>query len=582
MMSMEHVDGQVAHTGQENEDGVSLQQSEQQPTAEQDVQTAPVALETHLELASVPLGAAEAASTAFTDADTASLDELRQKVFDARGSRSELPPGFSDEARLPNHDAGPLGLTNNADSDSDSDSGSDLSSSSSSSSSSSDDDDDAVMATHPLSRVAGSDAGDDDEDDDDGGAAGGSRGPMSKNELQHADAGKLLGDLPFQEVPTELIATISPLGKVHGAVDDVLVIAQFEEKQNAQRNERSGPVLDSGSLLCTPQGRVIGFVFETFGSLLAPLYSVLLPSAAATKEYATDSDVYFLPSHSTLLRPAELRARQGKASDASNVYDEEPNEWEVDAMEFSDDEEEQEWKRRMKDKKRANKRGLEVAGGDTEGVSSGIRGGRGGRGGARGRGRGNAAAGPSRGGGRAAATPAGLPQRPNWQLDDDVGGTQTPAQLSYEDDDSRIASSAASASVEAKPLARAPQSAGLPANPLANVPNAVYGEAVPPGAHINPLFAHRWQPVQDQTPQPQAYPALPQQSAPPQQPYYPQQAYYQPQQHGYSQAYQNATSYWPPHQSQQTYDPSQPYAAQQPQQWPQYPYYPQQQHPPPS
>ncbi|PWN46654.1 hypothetical protein IE53DRAFT_322566, partial [Violaceomyces palustris] len=39
-------------------------------------------------------------------------------------------------------------------------------------------------------------------------------------------------------------------------------------------------VLDTGSLVCFEDGKVIGLVFETFGSIFAPMYSVRFASAA--------------------------------------------------------------------------------------------------------------------------------------------------------------------------------------------------------------------------------------------------------------------------------------------------------------
>ncbi|CAO1616345.1 unnamed protein product [Parajaminaea phylloscopi] len=479
---------------------------------------------------------AEVAAEESSPADD--ISALREKVLQARGSRAELPPGWDDEMqgnieetqRVDDASGSKAGLDVDSDTDSDSDSGS--------SSSDSDSSDDEFTAR--VAQMAGEDYDYDSEEESGKDKAGtGAKGPATKNELPQDKVTKLFGELPFTEVPAEAMNAIKPLGKVHGHVEEVLVIAQFEEKVKGSHdassssgaplgyNDRGGPVLDAGSLVCLPTGKVLGLVFETFGSLLSPLYSVILSSASEAASYPQDQPVFYLPSHSSVLRPAELRAQQGKPSDASNVHDEEPNAWDVDAMDFSDDEEEAEWKRRVKEKKRSNKRAAEVmdGGGDAEtALSGGLATGhaaKASRGSvARGRGRGRGASSAAGG----LTGPASLPPRPRWHPDDPSAGADAALSSLPYDGPGHVdhgASGPEGNVSEEKPLSKPPPSAGLPLNPMlasaavpkkplatVGVPIKPPSEAIagaqsgnspasgsdhpPPGAHINPLFAHRW------------------------------------------------------------------------------------------
>lgn len=466
------------------------------------------------------------------------LETLRQKVLEDRGSRAELPAGWDDEqmaieAPLANNTSDASSSTSDSSGDDDSDSSSDSSS------------DDDAATTRAADFVSDYDSDEDDRRNGDANGSGAAKGPTTKNELAPSKATALFGEVPFEQVPDPQLGEIRPLGQVHGCVEDVLVVAQLEEKigSNYQTssssfvgraiggasNERQGPILDAGSLVCTADGKVIGLIFETFGSLLSPLYSILLPSVAIARSYAKDTPIHYLPSHSTILRPAELRAAQGKGSDASNVNDEEPMEWEAEAREFSDDEEEMEYKRQLKQKK---KQGNKRTAGDENQAESSTRGSsRGGRGGSergggrgRGRGRGGSSTGPSH-------TPFALPAKPNWQLDDpSTAGSAGADAFSYDDDSATLARSKPKPYDDDIGLVPAPASAGLPAIPKLAAAESMVSQATnasplassmapvkppiqpahsasplptrpaapasalspPPGAHINPLFAHMW------------------------------------------------------------------------------------------
>lgn len=107
--------------------------------------------------------------------------------------------------------------------------------------------------------------------------------------------------------------------------------------------------LDQGSLLVYENREILGEVFETFGPVARPYYSVRFNDA---KEINTEygkvgASVYYVPTYQkTQIVETEV-LRKMKGTDASNLFDEEVGE---DEMEFSDDEKELEFKRKRKNK----------------------------------------------------------------------------------------------------------------------------------------------------------------------------------------------------------------------------------------
>lgn len=245
--------------------------------------------------------------------------------------------------------AGESSAVNGKEEDSDdSDSGSDSGSSSSASSDDDDDENDAQGTS--LLQLA------DDEDDD----PNENTVLATKNEILAPE----VEQPAVQELSEADIKTLRKLGKVHSIVDSVVVIEQDVQgsKQSSaestiagsvpvdstgRQGEREGEysVLDTGSLLCFEDGKVLGLVFETFGSIHNPMYSIRFASAAAIDRdlVKTGKPVFYLPAQSTYVLTQLLRSMKG--SDASNMWDEEVAE---DEIEYSDDEQEAEAKRRAK------------------------------------------------------------------------------------------------------------------------------------------------------------------------------------------------------------------------------------------
>ncbi|KAG0040242.1 hypothetical protein BGZ82_004246 [Podila clonocystis] len=144
------------------------------------------------------------------------------------------------------------------------------------------------------------------------------------------------------------------IGTVFGIVDNVVVV-----QANSSGDTR---VLDSGTVVAVikeqegdqPAHReILGEIFETFGPVARPLYSIRFNTASEIPSICTlGSTVHSVPEYSSFVLTQPLKAMKG--SDASNRFDEEVNEEE---MEFSDDEKEMEHKRLLKEGKKKNRGG---------------------------------------------------------------------------------------------------------------------------------------------------------------------------------------------------------------------------------
>lgn len=174
------------------------------------------------------------------------------------------------------------------------------------------------------------------EDDEDLGITG--QAPKTKNELDD--------DFPvpsISQVNQEDLHRLERIGTIHSVVDNVVLIEQTWEAES-ELKPREYDVLDSESLLCFENGQVLGLVYETFGSVQKPMYTVRFRSAEDIDSTSIQIGraVYFLPSSSTFVLARSIRT---KGSDASNMWDEEVAE---DEVEYSDDEEELSAKRQAK------------------------------------------------------------------------------------------------------------------------------------------------------------------------------------------------------------------------------------------
>ncbi|KAF9630835.1 H/ACA ribonucleoprotein complex subunit Gar1/Naf1 [Lasiodiplodia theobromae] len=135
---------------------------------------------------------------------------------------------------------------------------------------------------------------------------------------------------------------ITELGNVESIVDNMILI-----KANTSGEYQ---VLESGSVLCKYDRSVIGAVADTLGRVQEPLYTVAFNNGEEISEagLVKGLTIYYVDSHSTYVFTQPLKNLKG--TDASNQFDEEVGENEI---EFSDDEAEAEYKRQQKQKKRA-------------------------------------------------------------------------------------------------------------------------------------------------------------------------------------------------------------------------------------
>ncbi|KAE8217944.1 hypothetical protein CF319_g8079 [Tilletia indica] len=138
--------------------------------------------------------------------------------------------------------------------------------------------------------AADSDEDDFDEYDEDGGGKGGNgtaRGPTTKNEI--ALSALTLNQPSLQVVPSH--EPIRYLGTVSSIIGPVVVIEQDMKSGNGQQSKGKGPmvghdesgmvgheVLDTGSLLVFANRKVCGTIFETFGSVYQPMYTLRFAS----------------------------------------------------------------------------------------------------------------------------------------------------------------------------------------------------------------------------------------------------------------------------------------------------------------
>lgn len=179
-----------------------------------------------------------------------------------------------------------------------------------------------------MKNESGGDESDDEEDDD----KDQDEGPLK---TKHEEPELIL---PKPEVIITKDMAIKELGIVEAIVDTTVLIHSSATGRHQ--------ILDMGSVLCTEDRVVLGAIHEQIGQVDDPRYILRYATIDELKENKLEkgSKVYFSVMHAkqVLTKPLEKM----KGTDASNAYDEEIGE---NAVEFSDDEAEQEFK---KDKKR--------------------------------------------------------------------------------------------------------------------------------------------------------------------------------------------------------------------------------------
>ncbi|BGP14450.1 hypothetical protein JCM10213v2_002399 [Rhodosporidiobolus nylandii] len=183
----------------------------------------------------------------------------------------------------------------------------------------------------------GAGGGDSDIDDDEDGV-GGTGGAAPKTEHELAEPEIALPQLQKLDEAQEIVR----FGRVESVIENVVVL-----KADTAGDWR---VLDEGTIVCWEDKVVIGAIFETFGSVQQPFYSLRFPASAPPDPavFALQRPVFYSPGLAQFVFTRDLRHLKG--SDASNIWDEEVG---ANEVEFSDDEEEAEYKKRQKAERRA-------------------------------------------------------------------------------------------------------------------------------------------------------------------------------------------------------------------------------------
>ncbi|KAN0138241.1 NAF1 domain containing protein [Lactarius tabidus] len=181
-----------------------------------------------------------------------------------------------------------------------------------------------------------------DEEDEEGGAVAAAVLLRTKNELSEPDI----------VIPS--IAEVGPdeqlekVGEIMNIVNNVVVV----KGEASSTHRASEHALDSETLLVYEDRKVLGYIHETFGPTYQPMYQVKFNSAYPlnTDAARVSRPVFHVPARSKYIFVAALTKFRG--SDASNVHDEEPAEYE---LEFSDDEAEAAHKAKLRDRRHASR-----------------------------------------------------------------------------------------------------------------------------------------------------------------------------------------------------------------------------------
>ncbi|KAJ2927500.1 hypothetical protein H1R20_g9597, partial [Candolleomyces eurysporus] len=188
---------------------------------------------------------------------------------------------------------------------------------------------------------------DDDEDEDAGPSAGAGPHLHTKHEIVEADI--TVPDID-KVAPDE---NLEKVGEIMGIIGQVVIVRGLPSHNMARGSQQA---LDSDTLLVFDDRTVMGYIYETFGPTNQPLYQVKFNSKYPLdpERVKVSKEVFMVPSKSKFVFVDQIKAFKG--SDASNVFDEEPAD---DELEFSDDEAEAAYKSRMK-RKRGDSRSRSV------------------------------------------------------------------------------------------------------------------------------------------------------------------------------------------------------------------------------
>lgn len=127
-------------------------------------------------------------------------------------------------------------------------------------------------------------------------------------------------DIPRIEIPEYNITpdiSIEYIGDVLNVIDKAIIIQSYIDPKN---------VLNMESLLCFEDRSMLGEIFETFGPIARPFYSVRFNTKAEMPNAPIGTKVFWVPSYAKSQTVQVEVLKLIKGSDASNEYDEEIDE----------------------------------------------------------------------------------------------------------------------------------------------------------------------------------------------------------------------------------------------------------------
>jgi H/ACA ribonucleoprotein complex non-core subunit NAF1 len=118
------------------------------------------------------------------------------------------------------------------------------------------------------------------------------------------------------EIPPNV--PLSEVGKIHAIIEDTVVV---EASVSGEYK-----VLDMDSILLFEDRSVLGRVFDTFGPVSKPMYSVRFNHLKEIQELnvSVGQRIFYIPDLASFVFTQPLKALKG--TDASNLYDEEVGE----------------------------------------------------------------------------------------------------------------------------------------------------------------------------------------------------------------------------------------------------------------
>jgi len=165
--------------------------------------------------------------------------------------------------------------------------------------------------------------------------------------VQHKVPGELLLediDEDTDDIVLNEDTSIMPIGKIVGIVEKMIVI----------KGDTSSPALDADSAVFLNKETYIGKIFDTFGPVKTPFYSIHQSSKVDTEKLKIGTTVFFAPFSQDLSNYVFLQQLEKlKGSDASWKDDIEPTE---QFVEYSDDEQERHAKKELKAKRQIERK----------------------------------------------------------------------------------------------------------------------------------------------------------------------------------------------------------------------------------